>query len=51
MSTQQKKDVTHQAPRPSLDQFYKPVGIQAVTAATLCNKKSFDKKTSEKVKH
>ncbi|WP_202396086.1 hypothetical protein [Stappia sediminis] len=37
MSAQVKKSEA-QSPRPELQKLYKPVGIQAITAATLCRK-------------
>lgn len=37
MSAQAKKS-EEQSPRPELQKLYKPVGIQAITAATLCRK-------------
>ncbi|NRG19678.1 hypothetical protein HPQ64_18465 [Rhizobiales bacterium] len=37
MSAQVKKS-DEQGPRPELQKLYKPVGIQAITAATLCRK-------------
>lgn len=36
--TAQPKKIEQPSPRPDLDKLYKPVGIQAVTAATLCRK-------------
>ena len=38
MATQTKK-IEQPTPRPDLDKLYKPVGIQAINAATLCRKK------------
>ncbi|WP_349359755.1 hypothetical protein [Stappia sp.] len=36
--TAKPNDAAQANPRPDLDALYKPVGINAVTAATLCNK-------------
>ncbi len=38
MTTQPKK-IEQPSPRPDLDKLYKPVGIQAINAATICRKK------------
>lgn len=34
--TSKSQQAAQQAPRPSLDALYKPVGISAVTAANIC---------------